>query len=247
MTAQTFPSLHRPKAILFDLDDTILTYNAAGQQAWRAVCEKYAAVINGGNAPALHEEIRAQSNWFWSDPQRDREGRRHMITARTIIITAVLQAHGCTDIELAATMAHLMTQRQLEYIQAYPGAIDMLHHLHAAGIKLGMVTNGDSTLQHRKIDQFHLRPLFSSILIEGDFGIGKPDPRAFTHVLDELRLDPDEAWMVGDRLDCDIAPARKLGIYTVWHDYRKNGLPENVDTPPHRIITSPAELTEGIM
>ncbi|MCA1667954.1 MAG: HAD family hydrolase, partial [Thermomicrobia bacterium] len=51
--------------------------------------------------------------------------------------------------------------------------------------------------------------------LSGELGFGKPDPRIFQYALDRAACDPKEAAMVGDRLDYDIAPAKRLGILTI--------------------------------
>ena len=51
--------------------------------------------------------------------------------------------------------------------------------------------------------------------------------------------------MVGDNLRLDIQPANELGIYTVWVDYDKKGLPADSPVVPASIINSLRELIEG--
>ena len=79
-------------------------------------------------------------------------------------------------------------------------------------------------------------------MIEGEYGIGKPDERVFRHALDQLGIDPSEAWMVGDRLEHDIGGAQSVGIYAIWVDWRGEGLPKSSDVQPDRIIRTLSEL-----
>jgi HAD superfamily hydrolase (TIGR01549 family) len=51
--------------------------------------------------------------------------------------------------------------------------------------------------------------------LSGELGYGKPDPRIFQYALDRAACDPKEAAMIGDRLDYDIAPARKAGMLAI--------------------------------
>jgi len=51
--------------------------------------------------------------------------------------------------------------------------------------------------------------------LSGELGFGKPDARIFQHALERAACDPKEAAMIGDRLDYDIAPAKKLGMLTI--------------------------------
>lgn len=52
----------------------------------------------------------------------------------------------------------------------------------------------------------------------------------------------DETWMVGDNLETDIAGAQACGLYPVWHDHARSGLPSNAAVVPQRVIQHVAEL-----
>ena len=52
--------------------------------------------------------------------------------------------------------------------------------------------------------------------VSGTIGIKKPDERFFRTILDKAGFSPSEAIMIGDRLDNDIIPAKRLGLLTIW-------------------------------
>lgn len=54
--------------------------------------------------------------------------------------------------------------------------------------------------------------MFDYILIEGEFGAGKPDKSVFIHVLEKLDVAPQESWMIGDNLEHDMSGAQRVGI-----------------------------------
>lgn len=64
------------------------------------------------------------------------------------------------------------------------------------------------------LEEYGLAGFFSVSGISEEVGYSKPDPRLYQHVLHEAGCRPEEALMVGDRLDNDILPARKLGMMT---------------------------------
>ena len=59
-----------PKAILFDLDDTIIAFGAVSMDTWLHVCEIHAGDLPGWTAEQLVEGINSYREWFWSDPER---------------------------------------------------------------------------------------------------------------------------------------------------------------------------------
>ena len=129
-----------------------------------------------------------------------------------------------------------------DLIEPFPGAINALKHLSDSGIPLGLITQGQSESQRQKIERFGLASLFAHILIEGEFGVGKPDGRVFLYTLEQLGVDPKESWMVGDHLTNDVEGAQGVGIKGIWVDWRGTGLPEATSIRPDRIIGAISEL-----
>ena len=78
------------------------------------------------------------------------------------------------------------------------------------GCKLAVLTNGAGAAQRGKLTRFGLENLFDEVLIEGEVGFGKPDPRIYRLALARLGLPADRVWMVGDNLEWDVrAPQRE--------------------------------------
>ena len=48
--------------------------------------------------------------------------------------------------------------------------------------------------------------------------------------------------MIGDDLNRDILGAQNVGVFSVWNDWRKKGLPDNTSIKPDRTITAISEL-----
>lgn len=79
-----------------------------------------------------------------------------------------------------------------------------------------------------------------------ELGISKPDKKIFLKALEISHCSPENAAMIGDRLDNDIYPAMALGMKTVWI---KQGISayqqlDNNGSAPDHIIKSLIELTE---
>jgi putative hydrolase of the HAD superfamily len=88
--------------------------------------------------------------------------------------------------------------------------------------RLSLISNASSTWDvNNLIDNHHLRPYFSAILISGDEGIRKPNPLIFEIAAKRLQIEPSQAIMVGDTLDADILGAHRSGMRAVWISRRK--------------------------
>ena len=113
---------------------------------------------------------------------------------------------------------------------------------HERCVQLALLTNGEAKNQRGSVEKLHLGPYFECIVIEGEFGVGKPDERVFRHALQATRSTPDATWMVGDSLTADIAPALALGLHAVWVDEAGDGLHADAPTRHDRIIRLISEL-----
>ncbi|OGF53839.1 MAG: hypothetical protein A2Z21_10340 [Candidatus Fraserbacteria bacterium RBG_16_55_9] len=232
---------HLPKAILLDLDDTILADSESARYSWQTVSEQFAPRI-GCTPDELLATIREYAHWYWSDPERHHRGRLDLNTSRREIVAAALPRMGIDNPSLAAEIAQAHHDLRDATVKPFDGAIDVLRSFRDRGLRLALITNGNGDLQRQKIERFGLATFFDCILIEGEFGMGKPDERVYRHALDQLNVTPSEAWMVGDNLEFDVAAPQRLGIYSIWVDVTGNGLPASSAVRPDRIIRTLSEL-----
>jgi putative hydrolase of the HAD superfamily len=165
-----------------------------------------------------------------------------MLGAWTKIVEHALQTLGRPDATLAASIAADFARRRRAKMQLFPDALACLRAWRATGVRLGMVTNGDASQQRDKIARHALADYFEVIVIEGEFGAGKPDEAVYRHALDTLGARPGETCMVGDHLDFDVAGAQRLGIRGIWIDRLGAGLPAGCAVRPDAIIRALTEL-----
>ena len=81
--------------------------------------------------------------------------------------------------------------------------------------RLGIIANQSLGTQER-IDNWGIGKYFDVVMASAESGCAKPDLRIFKMALQKAKCEPNEAVMVGDRLDNDIVPAKELGMKTVW-------------------------------
>ena len=80
---------------------------------------------------------------------------------------------------------------------------------------MGIIANQLPGLEERLKD-FGILDYFSAIFSSADLGLAKPDPAIFRLALQKTNCLPQQAIMIGDRLDNDIVPARRIGMKTIW-------------------------------
>jgi len=233
-----------PRAILFDLDDTILSAYGRPDVAWNKVAAQFAAELDPHDPALVAAAITKAAQEFWSDAGRHKEWRQKLTEARIgIVATAFATLVGPA---LPATLAEQMALRfaalREEEMHLFPGAVDTLTRLGEAGVRLALITNGASAIQRAKILRFELERHFVHIQIEGEHGFGKPEERAYTHAMATLGVTASQTWMVGDNLEWEVMAPQRLGIHAIWHDPHGIGLPEGSEIRPDRVIRSLTEL-----
>lgn len=229
-------------AILFDLDDTLITDDSAGEKIWLMACEKFAPIIESHSALELYSVIHKNGDAYWKDPENHRRGRLDLITARRQVVRMSFIELGVDNIQIANDLADFYSFEKDKAISLQPKAIETLNDLMNRGLRLALITNGASDMQRRKINRFGLEKYFNFILIEGEFGDGKPDEKVFRKVLEKLKVDPAQAWMVGDDIERDIGGAQKCGIFSIWLDIKNSGLPQSASVQPDAIINNVSQL-----
>lgn len=234
-----------PKGILFDLDDTIIAYGEISKPIWKGVCNEFSAENHKLEPELLYGTIKETGRWYWSDLERHRIGRSNLKRARRKVMERVFEKLGVDDTPLAHKIADTFQKRRDDELYLFKGAFKTIEYLYDNNVALAMMTNGEKEKQRAKIEKFNLEKYFKIILIEGEQGFGKPDERVYKKALEGLGLKPEETWAVGDNLEWDVEGPQKLGIFGIWNDHRKKGLPEDSQIVPDRIINSISELIEG--
>ena len=233
-----------PRAIFLDLDDTIIAYSYGAAECWERLCTEYAERIGGVHRDALSTALWDVQRWYWKDTERHRHGRLNLQRARREIVGQAFCKLGIAHQRLAEEMADSFTLMREEMVELFPGAIDALRTLRSQIGCLALITNGNAVPQRKKIAKFGLEGFFDYILVEGEFGVGKPDERVYLHCLEQLKIEPEVTWMVGDNLEWDVAAPQRLGMKGIWLDHAARGLPEGTSVHPDRIICHLSELLE---
>lgn len=231
-----------PKALLVDLDDTILDDSGCVDTCWADACAEAGAPDLG--YPTLRQAIREYADWWWSAVDRNARGRLELRAATREIVVEVFRRGSFGDETVAVAIANRYRDLREERATPFPGAIEALDYLRSAGVRLGMMTNGAAAPQRDKIERFKLAPYFQHIVIEGEFGAGKPDRRVYETLLRELGADPGDTWAIGDNLEFDVIAPMKLGIHGIWVDVRGRGCDGRPDKPD-RIVAALADLVGG--
>ncbi len=193
--------MSRPAAVLFDLDDTLYPERRYVDGGFAAVAA-FLAPITGRPADDLTARLIAL---------HDREGRGRLFDT----LLAELGRDTDRDLVLACLLVYRTHAPRLE---PFPGVVDALAALRAAGIRTGLVSDGHAATQHRKLAALpDVARQLDAIVMTGDLGPdhAKPSPTPFRVAALVLGVPPDRAVYVANDRRKDFRGARAAGLRTI--------------------------------
>jgi putative hydrolase of the HAD superfamily len=227
------------RALLFDLDDTLMVEESAAVAAFEAAARFAAARRDIEAAPlAVTARSRARELWYaapthpyclrvgissweglWCRFEGDEPSARRLrewsATYRREAWRLALAEQGVEDPGLAEELGErFVIERRMRH-QVFGDAVPVLTEL-SDFYALALVTNGASCLQREKLAASGLGRHFAVVVVSADLGIGKPDAAIFRHALSQLGCDSAGAVMVGDSLSRDVDGAIAAGLAAVW-------------------------------
>ena len=188
-------------AVLFDLDQTLLdrTVSLDG-----FLDQQYSRFSKRIGAPGLEA-------WRSRFVSLDQNGHVH----KALVYKALLADFG-GDAHAAADLLADYRQRSCEHARGFPGMAQTLAALRGRGLKLGIVSNGETDFQMRNIKALGLEGMVDAILISEAEGLRKPDAAIFFRAAERVGATPEECLFVGDNPEADILGAYGAGMKTAW-------------------------------
>src|SRR6201989_943422 len=135
---------HLPRAMLIDMDDTILSAYGRPEIAWHNVTAEFAGEFGPFTSQQVAAAVLDSARKFWSTAGAEwrlklDEARR--MTVRQGFAALASGGHALPD-DLATRLANRFTAYREEEMFVFPGAHDAIDELKARGVKLALVTNG---------------------------------------------------------------------------------------------------------
>jgi putative hydrolase of the HAD superfamily len=204
--------IRAPVVVLFDIDDTLVNHSVAFDEAsaalhescesdlslaefvaaWTAAHSRHFASYVAGTI-SYDDQRRARIRDVWGDALSDDEAD-----------------------ERFAVYLH-------EYEASWRLFDDVLPCLdRLAAHQLGVISNGQSDQQRRKLSRLNILERFDFVLISEECDWAKPDVEIFSHAMSSMNRDAATAIYIGDRYELDAVPARAAGLCGVWLDRRRS-------------------------
>ena len=211
------------KAIVFDVDDTIYDQQVVFDQACRDVFGELKGV-------SLVDLFKV--NRYYSDESFDAMGRGKM-TKEEMYIYRIKRAMEEFHLPITDEQAVRYQERYVYYGTQITVSDQMRQILEYCGerMKLGVITNGPSAHQWRKIKTLNLERWVNPeyIFVSGDVGVNKPERGIFEYASKKMGTqNPEDIVYVGDSYEKDIIGATGAGWNAIWLERRGREVPEDI-------------------
>ena len=231
------------KAVLLDLDDTLITSNQIYDKALR-YCSDFLADLYGLDKEKFFQ-ISVQKHILIQDNFPSVHTRHSRIL---VFRFALEEAHVKYNLAVLPEVEDMYWNYFLDTVQVFPEVFDTLEELRKQGYLLAVVSDGSLALRIRKVEKTHILPFLDEVVASEEVIFEKPFSAIFTLALSRLQVEPEQAIMLGNDYKSDIRGAQMLGIKAGLFNPPKfaNILGDPSDTTPDFEISRFSELLEVV-
>ena len=194
------------KAIIFDLDNTLLDFMKMKQFAVKAaITAMNEAGLNIDEDQAYKDIFKLYESKGWENQQ--------------VFDDFLVQNFGKVSNKILAAGIVSYRRAREATLLVYPNVNKTLIELIKMGIQLAVVSDAPSREAWMRLYYLNLHHVFDPVLTYDDSGAHKPSPKPFEMALDILNVNSDEALMIGDWPDRDVVGASQIGMKTIFARY----------------------------
>lgn len=208
-----------PRAVLFDLDGTLMDHDAARAAGLQAHLSGWLPGLDADELVRLGNEWQRLEVLHYDEYARGEctfaEQRRRRVRGMRAAVGREPAEELTADAWFGSYLRH--------YRAAWRVFDDVLPALTALAVAepsvaLGVVTNGEREPQRAKLAAIGLGERFRVVVASGEEGVAKPEPEIFALACERLGVEQEQTVHVGDRLDLDAEAAAAAGLRGIWLD-----------------------------
>ena len=198
------------KFLLFDLDHTLLDFDAAEDIALTQLLKEEGVA----DIQAYKDYYIPMNKTLWKDLEQKKITKQELVNTR---FSRLFEHFGIEkDGTYLANRYQFFLSKQG---QTFPGVEDLLKKLINQGYELYGATNGITFIQTGRLKQSGIAPFFKEIFISEQLHTQKPYAAFYEKIGARIsNFDKDHALMIGDSLTADIQGGNNAGIDTIWYN-----------------------------
>lgn len=192
--------------LILDLDGTCYDYEMADRMAYESLREEACHLLQTGPE---------NFDYAYQSAKSEVKSRLYNVAAshsRLLYLKTLLTNFGSSNIVAdALDLSNLYWNEFLSGMRPRKGLHKFLTLLKKNGVRVVILTNLTTEIQIKKLIELQIEHLISGLITSEEVGAEKPNPSAFTRVL-ELNESCSHPLVVGDDFENDIKPAKALGL-----------------------------------
>jgi putative hydrolase of the HAD superfamily len=210
------PDMKNITTIFFDIDNTLINHSDAQLKAIEIVRNKYFPEIPKQKFEKEWLEIQQQ---MWERYARGELAFPQQRTQRIIAVWSFF-AKTITEAEITEVLDIYLGTYEKSW-EIFPQAVELLQLLSSKGYNLGVLTNAHRSHQSKKLQQFDILKYINQDLffVPEEVGFAKPNSEFFLFAQNKAKVLSDQILFIGDDMELDIIPAKKLGWKTILIDH----------------------------
>lgn len=217
------------KALLFDLDNTLVDFSASEEAGLQKIYSLYFHEYM--SVTAFHFHYHHINKALWRQAEKGETSANYIrINRFELLLKKFNLALKSEDI------AEAYENCLIEEVQWYPGVKETLIELKQIH-KIGIITNGLTFVQQQKYQRLQLMELCDCYFISELVGISKPHKEIFELALEKLQIEKCDTLMIGDSLSSDYLGAINTGLDFCWISSLNHSLPAGWIKPKFHITS----------
>ena len=200
----------KPKAVVFDTDNTLYPYESAHLAAMKSAQSKAISLLG-----ISHQEF----DEAFSKARGDVKAKLHGTASshsRLLYFQRTVEFLGLgTKILLTLDLEQTYWRNFLVNARLFPGVKDFICLLKSDGIITANITDLTAQIQFRKMVYLGLDEYFDYVVTSEEAGNDKPHKASFDIVLSKIGVAPSDIWMIGDNPINDVEGAINAGMIPV--------------------------------
>ncbi|KRK96967.1 HAD superfamily hydrolase [Secundilactobacillus odoratitofui DSM 19909 = JCM 15043] len=196
------------QTLLFDIDDTLLNFQAAEKQAMVGLFQELNLPLSDDTYRFYHH----RNAELWRQFELGNITKTALLSKRFTDLFAYLGEPDVNGPQIEKRYRHYLSMGH----EPMPHATEVLQALKPQH-DLYIVTNGVAKTQQKRLAESHFDQYFNQVFISELIGAQKPEPAFFERATSQIKaFDANQALVIGDSLSSDIKGANAVGIDSVW-------------------------------
>ncbi len=225
-----------PKAVIFDLDDTLYDRKAAQIEFVKHLSRRFPHIFEGQEIGTIILAFLESNRLADKDYEAGSPWTRDKHSRYFLRLLGISRDYADSITETYIRDCHRINSPVI-------GAVPTVEKL-SKKFKTAVITNGFSDVQNAKLEAIGLGSLFNCIAIGPEIGISKPDPEIFRYVARLLGITPSECLNVGDSYTLDVIGPKNAGMLVCWYNPEQAAPPEGNNIKADFVIRSLPEVLD---